>query len=314
VQLILVDNNSEDDTVDYLEKKYRQVKIMKNEDNLGFARGNNVAIRWALKNGFNYVALLNDDTVVDENWLLELLKVIKKDEQIAAVQSKILLHSDKTKINSWGNYIHFLGFGFSGGYLEPDQKLQAKEITYASGSSVLFRASALREVGPLEEDFFMYHEDLEIGLRLKLAGFKTYLAPKSIVYHKYSFSKSIRKYYDMERNRFVTFFTYLRWPTLLLIALPLIIMELGMFIYSFITGWYKEKIKVYKYLLSRRAWYKIRKRRFELQKMRQVSDRHLTHDFVGKVEFQDISNPVLDKLVNPVFNLYWQVVKRCIFW
>ena len=242
-----------------------------------------------------------------------MLKVIEKDEKIAAVQSKILLHDSK-KINSWGNHIHFLGLAFSGGYLEPDQKLAEKQITYASCSSVMFRASVLQKIGLLEEEFFMYHEDTEMGLRIRLTGHKIVLAPKSIMYHKYSFSKSMRKYYDMERNRFITIFTYFKWQTLLLITLPLFFMELGMFVYSLTTGWYKEKLKVYNYFLDDIAWRKIRKRRAELKKIRKVSDRHLTHDFVGKIEFQDISNPVLDKLVNPVYNVYWKIVKKLIFW
>ena len=314
VQLILVDNNSEDDTVEYVKKNFPDVKIIRNKKNLGFASGNNVGINWALKNNFDYIVLLNDDTEVDKHWLAEMLKVIKGSEKIAAVQSKILLHGDKKKINSWGNHIHFLGLAFSGGYLEPDQKLLTKEITYASGSSVMFKASVLREIGMLEKDFFMYHEDVEIGMRIRLAGYKTYLAPKSIMYHKYSFSKSMRKYFDMERNRFITILSYYKWPTLFFIMLPLVIMELGMFFYSFFTGWYKEKLKVYGYFLDDQAWKKIRKRRLELKKLRRVGDRRLTHDFVGKIEFQDISNPVLDKLVNPVYNFYWQIIKKIIVW
>lgn len=314
VKQVLVDNTSDDDCVDYVLKNFSEVKVIKNKENLGFAAGNNVGMRWALDHGFDYVVLLNDDTVVDKHWLVEMKRVMDKQENIAAVQSKVLLHSDKRKINSWGNNIHFLGFGYAGGYLEPDQKMEAREITYASGSSVMYRAAVLREIGLLEEQFFMYHEDLEMGMRIKLAGLRSMLAPKSIMYHKYSFSKSMKKYYDMERNRFITIFSYYKWQTLFLIFLPLIIMELGLFGFSLTTGWWKEKLRVYNYFLNDESWQKIGARRAELKKIRKVSDRKLMHGFVGKIEFQDISNPLLDKVVNPVYNFYWQILKNIMVW
>ena len=316
-KIIIVDNDSEDRSLEIIEKfSDLEIKLIKNDKNQGFAEGNNIGIRWAMGENFNYVYLLNQDTAVEPDFLVKAVELAESDSKISAVQSLLLLWSEKDKINSWGNEIHYLGFGFSGGYKEKfeKEKLAEKEINYASGAGCLLKINVLKEIGLFDSDLFMYHEDLDLGWRMKIAGYKNMLAPKSIVYHKYEFSKSIEKFYYMERNRYIVLLKNYKWATLFLISLAVDFMEIGMLVFSFFNGTYKERFKVYKYIFNAKNLDRIFDKREEVQKLRKVSDRTVSKNFVGSIEFQDLQNAILKYIVNPLFSAYWFIVKQIILW
>ena len=312
-EILVIDNDSHDGSVDYIKNSWPQIKLVETGHNLGFAAGNNVGFKYAIDHNFGYVYLLNQDTVVDPDFLVEAVKVAESNEKNGAVQSKLLLHQTN-KINSIGNQIHYLGFAFAGGYQLPNQSLKVKEIAYPSGASVLIKVSVLKEVGFFNPDFFMYHEDTDLGWRIWLYGYKVLLAPDSVVYHKYEFSRSIKKYYYMERNRRIVIMQNYHLGTVLLILPALILMDLAMLVYSFPAGWGREYVKSLLYFLKLSNWKKIIKNRKLVQKNRRVSDRFMAKKIIGKIEFQDLKNPLLIYLANPVLNFYWQVVKRVIWW
>ncbi len=313
-EILIIDNASTDGSVEYIKKNWTEIKLIENKKNLGFARGNNIGFDYAIKNGFDYVYLLNQDTVVSPNFLEEVVKIAEGNSKIGAVQSKLLLYHEKGKINSIGNEIHYLGFAFAGGYLQPDQEISVREITYPSGASVLFKVSVLKTIGLFNPEFFMYHEDVDLGWRIWLGGYKVILAPKSVVYHKYQFSRSIKKYYYMERNRRLVLLQNYKLLTLLVISPACLLMDISMFIYSFFAGWWWQYLRVYIYFLKPGSWYKIFKARRVVQKNRQVGDKALVKRFMGKIEFQELENPILRYIANPVLSLYWQLVKNLIQW
>lgn len=313
-KIIIIDNASNDGSVDYIKENFPEITLIANEKNLGFAGGNNVGINYAISQGFDYIYLLNQDTVVKADFLKEAVKVAESDDKIAAVQSKLLYFSNKGKINSWGNEIHFLGFGWTGGNLEDDKIKQNQEITYASGAASLWKIEALKEIGLFDEKLFAYHEDLDLCWRARLMGYKIMLAAGSVVYHKYEFSRSIKKYYFMERNRYIVMLQNYKWPTLFLIGPVMDLMEIGLFLFSLKSGWWREKIKVYKYLFQGKNLEKIFATRRKIQKERKVKDKEIVKHFVGEIKNQEIKNPFLDYFANPLFNLYWQIVKSIIWW
>jgi hypothetical protein len=184
-EILVVDNGSTDDTVALIRDQERSIKVIENRRNLGFAAGNNVGLRYAIQQGFEFVYLLNQDTAVEPNFLSEAIGVIRADPKVASVQSKLLLYHDRARINTIGNELHYLGFGYAGGCQTPDRDLAVREITTASGCSMLIRVSAIQDVGLLNEEFFLYCEDQDLGWRFRLGGYKSLLAPKSVVYHKY---------------------------------------------------------------------------------------------------------------------------------
>jgi len=314
-KIFLVDNASTDNSVNFVRANFPQVEIIVNKENLGFAEGNNIGMEKTLAENFDYICLLNQDTISDSGFLKELVKTAEADEKIAAVQPRIMLYPEKEKVNSLGNSIHYLGFGYSsGGYQQFNGNLEPKEIAYASGAAVLIKKEALEKVGLFDPDFFMYHEDLDLGWRLRLAGYKILVVPTAVVYHKYQFSKSIKKYYFMERNRLICLLENYKIGTLILIFPAWLIMEIGLLLFSLKSGFWQEKLRVYGFFLKADTWRKIARERRAKRAIRAKKDKDVINLFTGKIEFQEIDNFILKKIANPAFNLYWRVVKFLIFW
>ncbi len=314
----IVDNSSSEGTRQYLAKNYPEARILPRH-NGNYAAANNKGIRRAMNDGCYYLVIANMDTKFDSEWLSELIKAREEKQDAGMIQSKIMIYpkeGEKFKINSLGNIQHFLGFGFTDGYMEDDREIPGlpKIKGYASGCSFLIDREAIEKIKDYDEEYWMYHDDVEMGWRAKLAGYKIYLAPKSIVFHKYEFGRSIRMLYYMERNRYLAVFQYYKIPTLLLILPALIIMELGMIAYSIPGKWFKIKMRANFYFLKPSTWGKIVRKRKDIKKIRKIKDREAVSDFYGKVLFQEIENPVLKYMANPVFNCYWKIVKKIIHW
>ena len=329
--LMIVDNASPDGSGDFIAKKLLSADgtktkegfpcvFFKNSDNLGFSGGNNQAIRKALDEGYDYVYLLNPDTEAQPGFLDEAVRVAEGDPEIGVVQSLLRLHPKTELVNTYGNEIHFLGFGYAGGESVPfhdpsvQAELRVRDIAYASGAGMLMRASMLREIGLLDEELFAYHEDLEFSWRARLAGWRTVLAPKSVVFHKYEFSRSIKKYFWMERNRFIVMLRMYRIPTLLLTLPAFLAMELGLWAFAFKGGWWREKLRAYAHFLSPANWLKLAEARRRVQALRKVSDREATRLFTGRILFQQMQPTLLTRVANPLFSAYWALARLVLFW
>lgn len=312
IDLIIVDNDSSDNSREIIKQSAVSARLIENSTNTGFARANNQAYELAKELNDDYLVLLNDDTIVDENWLINLIGLAESDNKIAAVQAKLLMWPEKNLINSYGNALTFLGFGYCNYYLRPDKTGEPFEVAYPSGAAVAIKISVLKEIGLFDDKLFMYHEDVDLGWRLRLLGYKVMLEPKAIVYHKYSFAKAPYKYYYMERNRFYVVRKNFKLATLALFFPACLAMELGLLYYAAKNGWLKEKLKGYAWFFKNLN-YVLQERR-KIQKLRVASDREILRLFAGSIKFQDIDNPLLTKLVNPVMEAYFNLVKKLIFW
>lgn len=314
-KVVLVDNGTPNEEEQRLRQAIPEAVYLRQTTNLGFAGGNNQGFLWAKDHGFDYAVALNMDTAVTPTWLEELVKAAESDERIAIVQAKILLWPSK-KINSLGNIIHFLGFGFCLGYGQADNldDKNIHDIVYASGCSALYKCSVLKKVGMFDEKLFFYHEDTDLSWRIKLAGWRIVLAPEAVLYHKYEFSRSTKSAYYLERNRLVLMLKNYHWLTLLLISPALLVMELGVCLYSLVLGNFVVKLQTYAYFLRLSSWQHIFQERRRIQSTRKISEREMVKDFVGKIEFLEIYNSAIKYLADPFFNLYWQVLKRLIVW
>jgi GT2 family glycosyltransferase len=314
--LFLVDNESSLETCLFMQSLAPEATVIPLETNQGFAGGNNAALKLVIEKKYDYVILVNMDTVLQENALEELIKVADNEPQAAAVQARLMLWPETELINSLGNETHFLGFGYCRSYRQPFAKTKdnnVKEITYASGAGVLYRVAILEKYGCYDEEFWMYNEDQDICLKFWLAGFKTIIAPRSVLYHKYEFSRSITKYYWLDRNRILVMLKYYRLVTLILLLPAFVIMELGTFIFSLTSGWSKEKIKVWKYFLSAKSWHYIMVQRKTIQRQRKISDRSFTKLFSARIWYQEINDWRL-KIINPIMQIYWWLVRLVMFW
>ena len=316
MKLFIADNQTSPESYKFLSEMVPEAELILNKTNDGFAKGNNDCMKLALIQGFDYIFLINMDTVVESDCVNELIKTAQSDKSIGAIQARLMLWPDKDKINSLGNTTHFLGFGYSLGYKDQIRNYNleiSNLISYPSGAAVLFKREVLEKVGLFDEEYWMYNEDQELGWRIWLAGFKCVLAPKAIVFHKYEFAKSIKQYYYMDRNRIISILKCYHVLTLLLIMPAFIIMELGLILFSIKTGWFKEKLKVWKYFLTPLKWRYILKSRGQNQKLRKIKDKEIVKLISGRIWYQEIDDRKL-KFINPIFDFYWRIVKKIIIW
>ncbi len=313
--LFLIDNETSTESFALLERLAPEARIIRLEANEGFAGGNNAALRQVMVQGYEYAFLLNMDTVVDPECVQRLMETAAAETDAGAIQARLMLWPDTGRINSLGNLTHFLGFGFSDAYRESmaGRDLETRDIAYPSGAGVLVPVKALGVVGLFDEEMWMYNEDQDLGWRLWLAGFRCVLAPRAVVYHKYEFSRSVKKYYWMDRNRIIAMLKNYRWPTLVAIAPAFLVMEAGLILFSLKSGWFREKLRVWLYLLSPKHWPYLRQARRSSQRLRRRSDRSVTRLFSGRIWYQEIDDVKL-RLINPVFALYWKLVRLVMFW
>lgn len=197
------------------------VKVLRSEENLGFAGGNNIGIKNSLEQKSDYILILNNDTVVDENLIKELLVVMERDERIGIVSPKIYFekgheyHKTRYHSSELGKVIWYAGgimdhkniIGSHRGVDEVDhgQFDRLEETDFATGCCMLVRKEVFREIGFLDEKYFLYYEDNDFCRRAWKAGFKIMYAPKAIIWHKNAGSaggsgSNLQDYY-ITRNR-----------------------------------------------------------------------------------------------------------------
>ena len=318
-QIYIVDNDSSEETFNYLKNEYPEAKILKRSDG-NYSAANNLGFKEGINDGADYLVALNMDTEVEPDFLSELVRALEKNPEVGLAQAKILLYPKteaerlNPKINSLGNIIQYLGFGFTDGYNRPDFEINDyPEIKgYASGCAFIIRKEVWKEVGGLHEEFYMYHDDTELSLKVKLFGSKIILAPKAIVFHKYEFARSVRMFYYMERNRYLILFIFASKRYLALIFLPLLFMDIVMLFYSLLGGYFKELIKVYGYFLKRENIDKIIRSREEVKAFSKLKFSDIAKNFQAKIEFQEIANPILKYIANPLMEAYWFLIKKFI--
>ena len=318
-KIYIVDNASTAESLAFLKTNYPEAKILPRL-NGNYTAANNLGFKEAADDGCEYLVTANMDTEMAPAWLKELARALDENPAAGIAQSKILLYprteaeKKQPRINSLGNIIHFLGFGFTDGYGELDRDIaDYPEIKgYASGCSFIIRREAFQKIGGYNEEYYMYHDDLELSLKMKLAGYQIILAPQSVIFHKYEFSRSVSMLYYMERNRYSTILAFYPVYLLILIAIPGVLMDVGLLFYSLINGWFGTELRIYGYFLRFSTYDRIGVERRNLKALSVNSFAALAQNFSGRIEFQEIANPVLKYLVNPLFNLYWSLVKRII--
>ncbi len=190
-EIIVVDNGSADD-YKLLKKGLdgKNVTILRTNNNLGFSGGNNIGIKYALESNADYVLLLNNDTVVESDFLNPMVQISDEYNDQVVVTCKIMYESRR-------NIVWYAGGSFSkitsrtvsyGINKIDDEYLSVKYVTFASGCCLLIPCSVARKVGLMNEDYFLYCEDTDYCLRVIRCGYKIIFEPKSKIYHKVSAS------------------------------------------------------------------------------------------------------------------------------
>ena len=319
----IIDNAGNDETMNYLHQICPEAKVYLRPDG-NYSAGNNLGIKKALEDGCDYVVITNMDTRFDKDWLLELYTAAKIRPDAGMIQSKVLLYPadlskpEEFKINTVGNFIQYLGFGFTDGYNLLNSEYKNTDIAeikgYCSGCSQIISREVLERIGSYNEEYYMYHDDIEMGWRAKLAGYKLYLAPKSIIFHKYEFGRSVRMLYYMERNRFIAILSFYKIRTLLLLLPIMLFMEAGMWAYALLGGWIGTKFRVFLYFLRLDSWRKIWQTRVAIQSTRRLKDKDILKTMNPTIEFQEIANFALKHIANPIITAYYYLILKLIIW
>ena len=304
--------------IEKMKERLPNVTVLPQENNLGFSGGNNLGMKWAVDNGFDYVFLHNADGYLDGRAIEEMVKAMDSDKKIGQAQAMVLLHPEKHLINTAGNSLHYLNIGCCSAFREPivEQKLDpVYEVGYVSGAATLMRIDLLRKHGLWCEDFFMYHEDTEYSLRLKIRGYKTVAVRDAIFFHEYNFSKNVQKFFWIERNRYVLKYLFYRWPTIIL-TLPIeILYNLGLVAIAIKNHWLKELGKVYAYWLRPKNWQTWKAMRKKNMEERILTDRTLINWAEHTVEMADMVVPAPIKLAaDAVFTIYYYLLKILVWW
>jgi GT2 family glycosyltransferase len=207
VELVVVDNASRDGTPAQVRAAFPTVRVIENGANLGFAAGNNVGLRYALAQGFDYVLLLNNDTEVAPDFLTALVAACEAAPRVGAAGPMICYAERPDLIWSAGGIINRRrGTTSMRGIGEPErgQFAQVTTVDFATGCALLLRRAALERAGLLDERFFMYYEETEWCVRAARAGFHTVHVPHARIWHKIPVVDRVdRPYvaYYMTRNR-----------------------------------------------------------------------------------------------------------------
>jgi len=318
-RVFIIDNASTPDSAHFLQESFPEAKILPRSDG-NYCAANNLGFKKAIESGCDYVVTVNMDTEAHPAWLSELVKALDNNPEAAIAQSKVYLYpkneEDKKlpRLNTLGNMIHYLGYGLTSYYNEVDRQIEGyPEISgYASGCSFIMRPEIWVAIGGYNEEFYMYHDDIELSLKVHLLGKKIILAPESKIFHKYEFNRSIKMLYYLERNRWLTILSFYPVKFIVLLFPIILFMQFGSLIYSISHGYLGTLLKIWQYFLRPSSYIKIINNRRQLKRLTVVPFRNIAKEFQGRILFQEIANPVLIYFVNPILAAYWQLVKKII--
>ncbi len=205
IEILFVDNNSQDNSVDFVKKNYKDVNILKLNRNYGFSQGNNVGAKIA--NGY-YIVLLNNDTIVDKNWISEMVKIAQESRKIGIIGSKIYYYDDRKIINFAGSTCDKYGKTTHVGQIQMDNPLLniQRKIFYACGASLMISRELYQKINLFDPAYFAYYEDVDVCWRAWIYGYDVVYAPKSFIYHKIGKVINSNKFkkYLAERNKLRT--------------------------------------------------------------------------------------------------------------
>jgi len=281
LEIIVVDNISSDNSQEKCKEKFPDIKLIQNNENLGYCGGNNVGIKEAKG---EFIIILNPDTIVEDNCISELISAYNKFGE-GLYQPKIFSLNEENIIQSTGNMLHVFGFGFARdkGNKVVNKIEEIEKIGYASGTCLFTSREVINKVGLLDEFLFLYHDDLDLGWRAAQIGINSFYVPKSKIYHveSYSLKWSSKKFYWLERNRKYCLLTHYSKKTYEKMRFSLMLVDLLVWVFYFSKGFLGVKIKAE---LDIRKNKKIIETKYvELENKKIISDIELIKNFPDEI-------------------------------
>lgn len=241
-ELIVVDNGSSDATTALVSELVPRARLIEAGANLGFAAGCNLGAEAA---SGDLLVLLNPDAVPAPGFRDAIVRPAAEGRGWAAWMGLVTAEGGRV-VNTEGGVVHFTGLAWAGGAgrrLDSGPAPQAREVGFASGACLAIPLGTWREAGGFPESFFLYEEDVDLSLRLRLAGGRLGIEPEAVVDHDYEFAKGPAKWRYLERNRWAMVLRTYPAPLLVLAAPALLLTELALIPASMAGGWGRQKLR-----------------------------------------------------------------------
>lgn len=179
-EVVVVDNASQDGSCEMVKQGFPKIALIKNTENIGFAAGNNLGIKYSLERGAKYILLLNNDTLAEKDFLSPLITLMEENEKVG-LASPLILEKDSSDLWFSGGKIDWLRMKT----LHEKNNKQENYLgsDFISGCSMLIRATVFKKIGLLDENFFLYWEDADFSVRAKKAGYQLAICPESHIRH-----------------------------------------------------------------------------------------------------------------------------------
>jgi N-acetylglucosaminyl-diphospho-decaprenol L-rhamnosyltransferase len=305
-ELVIVDNASSDGSAARARSLGTGARVIESGGNLGFAGGCHVGAR---ATHASLLMFLNPDCEPQPKCLRQLREAAAAHPRWGAWQATVLLTDGR--INTDGGVAHYLGMGWAGDCGRPASQLptEDREVAFPSGAAMVVRREAWDALEGLDEGYFMYGEDLDLGLRMWLAGYRVGVVPAARVIHDYEFDKGSAKWFWLERNRWRTVLSVYPAALLLLLAPALAAGELGLLALAAREGWLRAKLSAQ--LATIRGLPRTLARRRAVQRRRRIG----AHEFATHLT-ASLDSPYLAAAGSPLLSApqaaYWALVRRAL--
>jgi GT2 family glycosyltransferase len=305
-ELVVVDNASSDGTPGMVREAAPDAIVLEQRGNLGFAGGCRVG---AAASSAPLLFFLNPDAAPRDGCLDELRSIATSRADWGAWQALVTMGGGAT-INTAGNVTHYLGVGWAGNYGEPIANAPPApvEVSFASGAALMVRRSEWERLEGFDERYFMYCEDMDLGLRLRLTGSAVGIAPAARVEHDYEFAKGERKWFLLERNRWWTVMSDYPTRLLVLLAPALILFELAVLVVAANRGWLAAKLRAQVAVV--RELPQMLERRRHVQARRAVSDQAFAQGLSDRLDNPHLGRLATMPLLARAQSAYWAAVRR----
>lgn len=310
-EIMMIDNNSTDRSVDLVREKFPEVKILQMNENRGPNPARNAAI---LKSNTSYTLLVDDDAVLTPQCLRILMKTRKEYLDVGIWYPRIVLYDDHARIYHDGTRIYYIGAVIlrnSGASIQQTSK-ETIPVSAVSGITMLVERDKALRIGLFDEDYFFGWEDADFSLRMTISGFKCLHVPQAVVYHKLK-KRGLSKAFYQIRNRWYFILKNYSSRTLFFLWPILLVYELGLLLFLAVQG------ALFEYLRANLAviknFGKLMEKRKKVQSLKKVSDREVlcAGDFYIREDLMEKRYLKLGKnILNHLFNLYWKVIKSFI--
>lgn len=308
-ELVVLDNASSDGTPAAVRAAVPTARVIETGANLGFAPACN---RGAAATRAELLLFLNPDALPAPGCVERLRDAAGTRPGWGAWQALVTL-AGGAAVNTSGGLVHFLGFGWAGDCDAPVETVRGDphEVPFASGAALVVRREAWERAGGFDPAYFMYAEDLELSLRLRLMGYGVGIVPAARVEHDYDFEKGDYKWFLLERNRWRTLVRVYPAPLLALLAPALVAFELALLPVAARGGWLRAKLRAQ--LAAARALPSLLRERRAVQRTRSVAVR----DWAQASLTARLDSPFLAVAASAgplvaLQALYWRAVLRCL--